>query len=407
MRRKREKEEGDGDDSTDRRLPQLVEGQDLNLEELTPKQHFTQPPPRFSEATLVKELEENGIGRPSTYASIWPRSWIGTTSRRRSERFRPTELGLLVNELMVASFGRIVDVGYTARMEEELDRIEEGELNWIDALRRVPAALSRRTLETARVEMRDVKREDDPDRPDLREVRPARWCSSGAASASSSPARPTRSARTRARSTGLRTPTQDDGRSLVDAGRGQEGGQGQGRAQSDRDRGRPVREVRPVRWCCGAAVTASSSPARAIPSARRHARSWSRRTARPRPGPTCCSMKPARAATQKLAIKQGRYGEFTACSSYPKCRYVKMKETDVVCPECGKAKVVERRSKRGKLFYGCGAYPDCSFVTWKRPIEKACPECESPFLVEKITKKHGRQLMCDAENCDYIESSEA
>ncbi|NIV47373.1 MAG: DNA topoisomerase I, partial [Gammaproteobacteria bacterium] len=108
----------------------------------------------------------------------------------------------------------------------------------------------------------------------------------------------------------------------------------------------------------------------------------------------------------KLAVKQGRYGEFTACSSYPKCRYVKMKETGVKCPECADGQVVERRSKRGKLFYGCSAFPDCNFVTWKKPVDKKCPECGASYLVERMTKKAGHQFLCDSENCDHIESAE-
>jgi DNA topoisomerase-1 len=108
---------------------------------------------------------------------------------------------------------------------------------------------------------------------------------------------------------------------------------------------------------------------------------------------------------EKLAVKQGRYGEFTACSSYPKCRFVKMKETGVTCPECGKGQIVERRSKRGKLFYGCGAYPDCDFVLWRRPVDKACPECDRSYMLERITKKDGHQFVCDNENCDHAETA--
>jgi DNA topoisomerase-1 len=110
--------------------------------------------------------------------------------------------------------------------------------------------------------------------------------------------------------------------------------------------------------------------------------------------------------SSRLAVKQGRFGEFTACSNYPKCRYIKMKETGVGCPECGKGAVVERRSKRGKIFFGCDRYPDCSFVLWNRPVAKACPSCARPYLTEKVTKRHGRQLLCDNEGCGYVESSE-
>jgi DNA topoisomerase-1 len=108
----------------------------------------------------------------------------------------------------------------------------------------------------------------------------------------------------------------------------------------------------------------------------------------------------------KLALKEGRYGEFTACSSYPECRFVKMKETGVDCPECGKGKLVERRSKRGKLFYGCSSYPDCNFVLWRKPVAKACPQCGNTYMLERVTKKSGRQLVCDSENCGYSENYE-
>jgi DNA topoisomerase-1 len=109
----------------------------------------------------------------------------------------------------------------------------------------------------------------------------------------------------------------------------------------------------------------------------------------------------------RLARKQGRFGEFVACSSYPKCRYVKLKETDVTCPQCGKGRIVERRSRRGKIFYGCATYPDCDFVLWRRPVNKACPACGRSYLVERVTRRDGRQLVCDAENCDHVESAES
>ena len=105
-------------------------------------------------------------------------------------------------------------------------------------------------------------------------------------------------------------------------------------------------------------------------------------------------------------MKQGRYGEFTACSAYPKCRYVKMNETGVHCPECAKGNLVERRSKRGKVFFGCDQYPDCTFILWRKPVDKPCPECSRPYLVERVTKKNGRQLVCDADNCEYMENAD-
>ena len=109
-----------------------------------------------------------------------------------------------------------------------------------------------------------------------------------------------------------------------------------------------------------------------------------------------------------LVIKQGRYGEFTACTKYPECKYVKHKTTGVKCPKDADkgGEIVERKSRRGKMFFGCSNYPDCDFVLWNRPIAEKCPKCDAPFLTEKTTKKHGRQLICNTEDCDYARSEE-
>ena len=109
-----------------------------------------------------------------------------------------------------------------------------------------------------------------------------------------------------------------------------------------------------------------------------------------------------------LVLKQGRFGEFTACTKYPECRYIKHKTTGVRCPKDADrgGEVVERKSRRGKMFFGCSNYPDCDFVLWNRPVNEKCPKCSTPFLVEKTTKKHGRQLLCGNEDCDYARSEE-
>jgi DNA topoisomerase-1 len=106
-----------------------------------------------------------------------------------------------------------------------------------------------------------------------------------------------------------------------------------------------------------------------------------------------------------LVLKHGRFGEFTACTNYPACRYVKQKSTGVLCPKDG-GDIVERKSRRGKVFYGCANYPDCDFTLWNRPVAEKCPDCGAPFLVEKITKRHGRQLVCNSEDCEYVRSEE-
>jgi DNA topoisomerase-1 len=113
--------------------------------------------------------------------------------------------------------------------------------------------------------------------------------------------------------------------------------------------------------------------------------------------------EPCPKCNSQLAVKHGRFGEFTACSTYPKCRYVKMKQTGVDCPTCGEGHLVERRSRRGKVFYGCDQYPDCDFVVWKRPVARPCPQCSRPYMLERITKRWGHQLMCDNADCKHVE----
>ena len=395
----------EADDDEERRLPKLAEGQALDLRSLLPRQHFTQPPPRFSEATLVKELEENGIGRPSTYAAIISTIVDREYVEKEKGRFAPTELGTLVNDLMVASFGDIVEVGYTARMEEELDEIEEGRLNWVDALREFQSKFEV-DLARAKKEMRDVKREAIPtdqicDKcgkpmvlkwgrfgqflacsgyPECKNTREIGSVSGGPSPAAGDAAMPTaaKTAKVKVKAAApdpIETeaePCQKCGRPMV------------------LKRGR-----------FGAFLACSGYPecktTRKIVVDKEGKAEAKAEVLLDEPCPKCGN---------KLAIKQGRFGEFTSCSNYPKCRYIKMKETGVECPECGKGKIVERKSKRGKLFFGCDRYPDCSFVLWNRPVAKPCPNCKSPYLVEKITKKDGKRLLCEQEGCGYVEQVE-
>jgi len=396
----RDRDEDDSD-SEDRRLPRLVEGEVLDPKEILPKQHFTQPPPRFSEATLVKELEENGIGRPSTYATI-----LGTIMDRDyvvkdNRRFSPTELGFLVNELMVASFGDIVDVGYTARMEELLDKIEAGDLDWIDALREFHEKFGK-DLERAKVEMRDVKREaipTDQTCDKCNKMMVLKWGRFGQFLACSG------------------YPDCKSTRDLSEDAEIEDGDPSDAKAaaKTAKVKAAPSQvevEAEPCEKCgesmvlrrgrYGPFLACSSYPdcknTRKVTTGKDGKAEAKADRLLDEECPKCSS---------KLSIKQGRYGEFTACSSYPKCRFVKMKETGVGCPECADGKVVERRSKRGKLFYGCSAFPDCNFVTWKKPVDKKCPDCGASYLVERITKKTGRQFLCDSENCGHSEDAEA
>ncbi len=390
-------EEPESDDDEDRRLPQLVEGQELDLQALLPKQHFTQPPPRFSEAALVKELEENGIGRPSTYVTILTTIQNRDYVQKEEKRFSPSELGLLVNDLIVASFGDIVEVGYTARMEEELDQIEEGKLDWVDALREFKTKFEK-DLARAREEMRDVKREAIPtDQVCDKCGKPMvlKWGRFGQFIACSGypECKNTRE---------VGGVEGDDDRSSVPAKRAKviaEPNPIETAADPCEKCGKPM-VLRRGRFgqflaCSGYPECKTTRKITVSLDGKAEAKGD---VLLDEECPQCGS---------RLALKQGRFGEFTACSNYPKCRFVKMKDTGVTCPQCGKGKIVERRSRRGKVFFGCAAYPDCDFVLWRRPVDQACPDCGQTYLVERVTKRHGRQWICDAEGCHHVQTAEA
>ncbi|NGP44138.1 type I DNA topoisomerase [Bacillaceae bacterium SIJ1] len=258
----------------DRILPPLEEGDIVQAEAFKPKQHFTQPPPRYTEARLVKTLEELGIGRPSTFAPT-----LDTIQRRNyvtldNKRFVPTELGEIVLELILEFFPQIIDVNFTAGMEKDLDEIEEGQKDWIEVIDGFYKGFEK-SLKVAEKEMQEVEIKDEPAGVDCE--------------------------------------------------------------------------------LCG-------SP---------------------------------------MVIKMGRYGKFMACSNFPDCRNTKpiVKEIGVGCPRCKEGQIVERKSKKGRIFYGCDRYPECEFISWDKPISRPCPKCNA-LLVEKKIKK-GKQIQCT--QCDYKE----
>jgi len=397
-------DEDESEDAEDRRLPPLREGQVLDLKTLMPRQHFTQPPPRFSEATLVKELEENGIGRPSTYASILSTIMDREYVEKDKGRFHPTELGFLVNDLMVSSFGDIVDVGYTARMEEELDEIEEGRLHWIDALREFQSKFEV-DLARAKKEMRNVKREALPtDQICDKCGRPMvlKWGRFGRFLACSG------------------YPECKTTREIN--GNGKLASQGNGQELAAVAKAAPVTvtkaepdpleaEAEPCEKCGRPMVLKRGRFGQFLacsgyPECKSTRRIRMNKEGKAEAKPDVLLDADCPRCGSKLAVKHGRFGEFTACSSYPKCRYIKMQETGVDCPECGKGRIVERKSKRGKLFFGCDRYPDCNFVLWNRPVARDCPDCSSPYLVEKVSKREGRRLVCAAEGCAYSVEAE-
>ena len=301
LREGEEEEEGFG-------LPQLEPGDRLLLRELSPKQHFTQPPPRYTESSLVRELEERGIGRPSTYATI-----ITTLQERgyvelKDRKLHPTGLGRLVAELLVANFPGIMDVDFTARMEEKLDQIEEGRVPWREVLEEFYTSFSQE-LERASREMRDVKRE--------------------------------------------RRPTDI----ICDKC------------------GNPM-EIRWGRY--GEFLSCTAFPK--CKNAKMFTRDEEGRirvVEEEKAGecPQCGSA---------LVVKRGRYGPFLACSRWPRCNYTEPLSTGVKCPVegCG-GELVERRTKRGRVFFRCSHWPRCRFTLPHRPLPEPCLQCGHPFLVEK------------------------
>ena len=268
------------DDSVEEKdhiLPDLKEGDTVYSKDIEPKQHFTQPPPRYTEARLVKTLEELGIGRPSTFAptldTIQKRGYVALDNKR----FFPTELGEIVSEQIMEFFPDVIDVEFTAKMEQEFDDIEAGDIEWRKVIQEFYGDFEKHLIK-AEAEMEKIEIKDEPAGEDCEQ--------------------------------------------------------------------------------CG----------------------------------------------HPMVFKMGRYGKFMACSNFPDCRNTKpiVKDIGVKCPKCEKGEIIERKSKKRRLFYGCNLYPECDFLSWDKPIARKCPKCES-LMVEKKLKK-GVQVQCTA--CDYKESQQ-
>jgi DNA topoisomerase I len=368
------------DDDGSSVLPPLREGDTLQLRELKPEQKFTQPPPRYSEATLVKALEENGIGRPSTYASIISVIQARDYVNKIEGRFKPTVLGrMLVDRLLSPAFDDILDVEYTRNLEEDLDKIEEGTSNYAKTLSSFYKKFEK-DLKRASKEMINLKEGVEPD--------PAVACDKCG-----------KPMVIKAGKFGLFLacsgyPECENTRELETP---EAGADGEAIEEACENCGKPMAMKR---GRFGQFLACTGYPECKT----------TRKIITTKQGMTAA--KPDQMLDEKcpkcesnLVLKQGRFGEFTACSNYPACKYVKQKSTGLVCPKDG-GDVVERKSRRGKVFFGCANYPDCDFVLWNRPVLEPCPQCGEKFLIEKITKRHGRQLLCHKEDCDYVRSEE-
>jgi len=361
------------DEELKHRLPAVAEGELLKFRAIKPEQHFTEPPPRYNEATLVKKLESDGVGRPSTYASILSTIQEREYVKKDGGRFLPTELGMVVTDLLLEAFDDIFDVKYTARMEEELDEIEDGKLNWREAMAEFYGKFAR-DLEHAEEHMTDIKRMEKP--TDLiceKCGKPLviKWGKHGSFIACTG----------YPECTYTRELTVD----LPDVDKADLAEQGD--EEYCENCGRPM-VLKKGRFGTFYACTG-------YPDCK---------TTKPIGG---TQKKPDQPLDEKcpqcgnnLVVKSGRFGEFTACSNYPTCKYVKQKTIGVKCPECSEGEVVERRSKRGKTFYGCSRYPECNFVAWGKPVSEKCPECGSPYMIEKWLKA-GPVWQCPNTECKH------
>ena len=320
-------------DKDEKLLPPMKEGDVVALQTIVPTQHFTEPPPRYSEASLVKSLEEHGIGRPSTYASI-----ISTLQSREyvtleSKRFMPTDVGRIVSKFLTDYFTDYVEYGFTARMEDYLDEISRGEKEWLPLMDDFWGRFKQRVDEI----------NDTVKRSDVTQEKIDENC-----------------------------PQCDKPLSIRLGKRGRFIGC---TAYPDCDYTRNVGED-----------SQDKAPVEVIEG---------------RQCPEC---------EHDLHIKAGRYGKFIGCSNYPNCRFMepleKPKDTEVSCPKCKKGNILERKSRRGKIFYSCARYPDCDYALWNKPIIQACPKCEWPILTIKTTKRKGTEIVCPEKNCSYNEPYE-
>jgi DNA topoisomerase-1 len=321
-------------------LPELKEGVELMLDNLEPKQHFTMPPPRFSEASLVKELEENGIGRPSTYAAILSTIRGKGYVELIKGYFRPSELGFIVNDLLVQCFPNVFDVDFTAKMEDDLDRIEAAKIKYFEILNRFYEPFSK-------------------------EVDSASECML--------------SIRGVGFQTGLTCPECNKQLHIKIGRNGHYLG------------------------CIGYPDCTYT---------RNYIRDEKGKIQPVEPTLSEITDKFCGKCEKPMMLKSGKYGDFLACSGYPDCKNTQSihpnsngKPIGIKCPETNcTGDVVEKKSKRGNVFYGCSNYPDCTFASWDKPVEKKCPSCGADFLVEKSTKKKGTYLLCISKNCKYEET---
>lgn len=372
----------DEEDDEDKNLPRVEKGEVLKLNGVTPEQHFTEPPPRYTEATLVKALEERGIGRPSTYAAIMTNIQDREYIEKVESRFHPTALGTTVNDVLTSNFTELFNPDYTARMEDQLDEVEDGKLGWRLALKNFYDKFSV-DLKAAEENIKKQKKQEIP----TDEV--CEKCGSGMVikfgrfgqflACSNYPE--CKNTREVAKKSAATT----------------EGGEATAQEEITCELCGKTMALRKGRF--GSFYGCTGYPE--CKNVRKIPKGSEAPVPEPIPLDEICPVDGA-----NLVRRFGRYGEFISCANYPKCDYIKRETVGVKCPKDG-GDIVVKKSKRGKAFYGCANYPKCDAVYWDKPIDQPCPQCKEPFVHQKSTKKEGTFLYCHNEECDFKQPVEA
>ena len=375
-----ESKEGKDEDDEElkHKLPALEAGQKLVLKALKPEQHFTEPPPRYNEASLVKELEERGIGRPSTYSAILSTIQERQYVQKLGGKFSPTEIGLVVTDLLVENFRDIFDIEYTAKLEQQLDEVEEGKEKWTDALGDFYKRFSK-DLKYAEKHMENIKRMEKPtDEKCERCGSPLviKWGKHGSFYACSSYDKENKDSCTFTKENPINLPDLDTA---------------------------DVQETTQEEYCenCGRVMVLKRGrfgqfmACTGYPDCK-----TTRRLDQGKKVPDIPLDELCPKCGRNMMLRHGRFGEFTACSGYPECKYVKQNFIGVKCPLCEDGEIVEKKARKGNTFYGCGNYPKCKFTSASKPLPEKCPTCGGDFLVEKNLKS-GPVIACPNKECDY------
>src|SRR6185437_5548353 len=368
--------EEDAEENEGKALPRVSEGQALRLDQIRPDQHFTEPPPRYTEATLVKDLEEKGIGRPSTYAAIISTIVEREYVKKEQGRFTPTMLGERVSGLLVKAFDDVFDVTFTARLEEELDEIEEGRVPWREAVRGfwekfvLDLVKADEEMVSYKIGIPTGKKCEKCGQGELLERISRHGFFLGCS----------------------RYPECDFIQDL--APDLPEEGDAENKVEYCENCGR---EMALKRGRFGTFLACTGYPdcktTRRLVQGTRKAR---------QPDVPIGEKCPDCGA--ELLKREGRFGDFIGCQKYPKCKYTRPITLGIKCPKCGEGEFVRRGTARGRgrgrIFYGCSRYPDCDYTSPHEPINEPCPKCGAPFIVEKRTKQ-GNFRACVRENCDW------